>query len=85
MTGCTRKSAAGGIPIGPRPPATSQTPCGPAGTARGDQLPSLVTLAAGNQTHRGPCHAMRRLRELGYVTYRRGHGYFVGTVPPSRE
>jgi hypothetical protein len=26
-----------------------------------------------------------RLRELGYVTYRRGYGYFVSHTPPGYE
>ena len=29
--------------------------------------------------------ALRRLRELGYVTYRRGYGYFVSRTPPGYE
>jgi DNA-binding GntR family transcriptional regulator len=27
--------------------------------------------------------ALRRLRELGYVYYRKGYGYFVARNPPS--
>ena len=29
--------------------------------------------------------ALRRLRELGYITYRRGYGYFVSHTPPGCE
>jgi DNA-binding GntR family transcriptional regulator len=29
--------------------------------------------------------ALRRLRELGYVTYRQGYGYFVSHTPPGYE
>ena len=29
--------------------------------------------------------ALRRLRELGYVTYRRGYGYFVSRTQPGCE
>jgi DNA-binding GntR family transcriptional regulator len=29
--------------------------------------------------------ALHRLRELGYVTYRRGYGYFVSRTPPGYE
>jgi DNA-binding GntR family transcriptional regulator len=27
-------------------------------------------------------HALRRLRELGYVVYRPGDGYYVADTPP---
>jgi DNA-binding GntR family transcriptional regulator len=29
--------------------------------------------------------ALRRLRELGYVTYRLGYGYFVSHTPPGYD
>jgi len=54
--------------------------------APGEQLPSLVTLAAENQIHpRTMSRTLRRLRELGYVDYRQGYGYFVSPAPPGFE
>lgn len=51
-----------------------------------ERLPTLVSLAAGNEVHpRTMSRALRRLRELGYVTYRRGYGYFVSRTPPGYE
>ena len=50
--------------------------------APGEQLPSLVTLAENQMHPRTMSRALRRLRELGYVDYRRGYGYFVS--PPCR-
>ena len=43
-----------------------------------ERLPTLVSLAVANDVHpRTMSRALRRLRELGYVTYRQGYGYFV--------
>ena len=54
--------------------------------APAEQLPPLVSLAAEKQVHpRTMSRALRRLRELGYVTYRRGYGYFVTDTPPGSE
>jgi len=51
-----------------------------------DRLPTLVSLAVANGVHpRTMLRALRRLRELGYVTYRQGHGYFVSHTPPGHE
>ena len=51
-----------------------------------ERLPTLVSLAAANEVHpRTMSRALRRLRELGYVTYRLGYGYFVSHIPPGYE
>lgn len=51
-----------------------------------ERLPTLVSLAAANEVHpRTMSRALRRLRELGYITYRRGYGYFVSRIPPGYE
>ena len=51
-----------------------------------ERLPTLLSLAAANEVHpRTMSRALRRLRELGYVTYRRGYGYFVSHTPPGYE
>ena len=51
-----------------------------------ERLPTLVSLAAANEVDpRTMSRALRRLRELGYVTYRRGYGYFVSHTPPGCE
>lgn len=51
-----------------------------------ERLPTLVSLAAANEVHpRTMSRALRRLRELGYVTHRRGYGYFVSHTPPGYE
>jgi DNA-binding transcriptional regulator YhcF (GntR family) len=43
-----------------------------------ERLPTLVSLAIANQVHpRTMSRVLRRLRQLGYVTYRQGYGYFV--------
>lgn len=48
-----------------------------------ERLPTLVSLATANEVHpRTMSRALRRLRELGHVTYRRGYGYFVSRTPP---
>ena len=51
-----------------------------------ERLPTLLSLAAANEVHpRTMSRALRRLRELGYITYRRGYGYFVSHTPPGYE
>ena len=51
-----------------------------------ERLTTLVSLAVANQVHpRTMSRALRRLRELGYVTYRQGYGYFVSHTPPGYE
>lgn len=51
-----------------------------------ERLPTLLSLAAANDVHpRTMSRALLRLRELGYVTYRRGYGYFVSHTPPGYE
>jgi DNA-binding transcriptional regulator YhcF (GntR family) len=51
-----------------------------------ERLPTLVSLAIANQVHpRTMSRALRRLRPLGYVTYRQGYGYFVSHTPPGYE
>jgi DNA-binding GntR family transcriptional regulator len=49
----------------------------------GEQLPSLHAMAAAASVHpRVMRRALLRLRELGYVVYRRGVGYYVSAAPP---
>jgi DNA-binding transcriptional regulator YhcF (GntR family) len=51
-----------------------------------ERLPTLASLAAANEVHpRTMSRALRRLRELGYVTYRLGYGYFVSHTPPGYD
>ena len=51
--------------------------------APGEQLPSLAAMAAAACVHpRVMRRALHRLRELGYVVYRRGVGYYVSDAPP---
>lgn len=51
-----------------------------------ERLPTLVSLAVANEVHpRTMSRVLRRLRELGYVTYRQGYGYFVSPTPPGYE
>jgi DNA-binding GntR family transcriptional regulator len=51
--------------------------------APGEQLPSLYAMAAAACVHpRVMRRALLRLRELGYVVYRRGVGYYVSEAPP---
>jgi DNA-binding transcriptional regulator YhcF (GntR family) len=54
-----------------------------------ERLPALVSLAVANQANevrpRTMSRALRRLRKLGYVTYRQGYGYFVSHTPPGYE
>jgi DNA-binding GntR family transcriptional regulator len=51
-----------------------------------ERLPTLVSLATANEVHsRTMSRALRRLRELGYVAYRRGYGYFVSHTLPGCE
>lgn len=49
----------------------------------GEQLPPLRAMAVAACVHpRVMRRALLRLRELGYVVYRRGVGYYVSDVPP---
>jgi DNA-binding GntR family transcriptional regulator len=49
----------------------------------GERLPSLADMAAAACVHPAVmARALRRLRELGYVGYVRGHGYYVSDMPP---
>jgi DNA-binding transcriptional regulator YhcF (GntR family) len=49
----------------------------------GEQLPSLHAMAAAACVHpRVMRRALLRLRELGYVVYRPGVGYYVSDAPP---
>ena len=49
----------------------------------GEQLPPLAAMAAAACVHpRVMRRALHRLRELGYVVYRRGVGYYVSDAPP---
>jgi DNA-binding transcriptional regulator YhcF (GntR family) len=51
--------------------------------APGERLPTLTDMAAAACVH--PLvmtRALLRLRELGYVVYRRGLGYYVSDTPP---
>jgi DNA-binding transcriptional regulator YhcF (GntR family) len=51
--------------------------------APGERLPLLRDMAAAACVHpRVMRHALRRLRELGYVVYRNGEGYYVADTPP---
>ena len=51
--------------------------------APGEQLPSLHAMAVAARVHpRVMRRALLRLRELGYVVYRRGVGYYVSDAPP---
>lgn len=51
-----------------------------------ERLPTLASLAAAYEVHpRTMSRALRRLRELGYVTYRLGYGYFVSHTPPGYD
>jgi DNA-binding transcriptional regulator YhcF (GntR family) len=43
-------------------------------------------LTVANEIHpRTMSRALRRLRQLGYVTYRQGYGSFVSHTPPGCE
>jgi DNA-binding transcriptional regulator YhcF (GntR family) len=49
----------------------------------GEQLPTIADMAAAAVVHpRVMTRALLRLRELGYVDYRSGYGYFVSDDPP---
>lgn len=53
--------------------------------APGERLPTVADMAAAAVVHpRVMARALQRLRELGYVDYRSGYGYFVSEEPPSR-
>jgi DNA-binding GntR family transcriptional regulator len=49
----------------------------------GERLPPVADMAAAAVVHpRVMARALQRLRELGYVVYRNGYGYFVSEEPP---
>lgn len=49
----------------------------------GERLPTVTDMAVAACVHpRVMARALRRLRELGYVRYRSGHGYYVADDPP---
>lgn len=52
--------------------------------ASGERLPTVEDMALAACVHpRVMARALRRLRELGYVCYRKGYGYYVSPNPPS--
>jgi DNA-binding GntR family transcriptional regulator len=52
---------------------------------RGERLPTVADMAAAAVVHpRVMVRALQRLRELGYVEYRNGYGYYVSEEPPGR-
>jgi Bacterial regulatory proteins, gntR family len=51
--------------------------------APGERLPTVTDMALAACVHpKVMARALRRLRELGYVHYRSGHGYYVADDPP---
>lgn len=51
--------------------------------APGERLPSIADMAVAACVHpRVMARALLRLRELGYVDYRNGYGYYVSEDPP---
>lgn len=49
----------------------------------GERLPALADMATAACVHPAVmARALRRLRELGYVVYVRGRGYYVSDTPP---
>lgn len=51
--------------------------------APGEKLPTVTDMALAACVHpKVMARALRRLRELGYVHYRSGHGYYVADDPP---
>lgn len=51
--------------------------------APGERLPTVTDMALAACVHpKVMARALRRLRELGYVQYRSGHGYYVADDPP---
>lgn len=51
--------------------------------APGERLPTVTDMAAAACVHpRVMTRALLRLRELGYVDYRIGYGYYVSEEPP---
>lgn len=49
----------------------------------GERLPTVADMAAAACVHpRVMARALLRLRELGYVDYRNGYGYYVSQEPP---
>jgi DNA-binding transcriptional regulator YhcF (GntR family) len=65
----------------------STTTCRANGAVQeGTEARETTGLATANEVHpRTMSRALRRLRELGYITYRRGYGYFVSHTPPGCE
>lgn len=52
--------------------------------APGERLPTVHEMALAACVHpKVMTRALRQLRELGYVRYRSGYGYFVADNPPS--
>lgn len=52
--------------------------------APGERLPTVADMALAACVHpRVMARALRRLRELGYVHYRSGYGYYVADEPPA--
>jgi DNA-binding transcriptional regulator YhcF (GntR family) len=51
--------------------------------APGERLPTVADMAVAACVHpRVMTRALLRLRELGYVDYRSGYGYYVSDEPP---
>ena len=51
--------------------------------APGERLASVTDMATAARVHpRVMARALQRLRELGYVVYRSGYGYYVSEEPP---
>lgn len=49
----------------------------------GERLPTIADMAVAACVHpRVMTRALLRLRELGYVDYRSGYGYYVSDEPP---
>jgi Bacterial regulatory proteins, gntR family len=51
--------------------------------APGERLPTVADMALAACVHpKVMARALRQLRELGYVQFRNGHGYYVADDPP---
>lgn len=51
--------------------------------APGERLPTVTDMATAARVHpRVMARALQRLRELRYVDYRTGYGYYVSDEPP---
>lgn len=51
--------------------------------APGERLPAVADMATAARVHpRVMARGLQRLRELGYVVYRNGYGYYVSDEPP---